>query len=322
MSGLRSHSAIRHLAAWMLAVTITGAPLSASLAQPIREAAPLATQSANDADLDADDASDWMHAFDAELPPRLHAWWQQVRAQAQEAPLVLTALSLQARGERVEPPFAESRVISLYLLAAVMLAGGVLVFRGRLAGAAAWLGLAGGPALGAASGLWALAGAVMLVGVAFPVLLPALRVLLRRADHTERAPPPPTRLTSGRSAAQPTSSPASNALTTSREPAARPRPPAMPSAPAVSRQQLDALLHLVMDVMQAQLRRLRPKHVLVGIVLLVIAPVLFVLALGAAALVLGYRHGIAYAAAEWLLRDETLKARVLSRLPRPASRNP
>ena len=261
----------------------------------------------------------------------LGAWFGRARDEAGQLSVLVPALLLQARGERVEPPFHPVSIGAAYALAGLLFLAALMTWGRAFVLALIVAGLGGGLALWVASGFTALAALLMLVGLLSPVIVPVLRTLLRGANDSEREPmptvfPQPASRTHSRAAARPASAtrpatvtrptPLATVMGRDRSGSARPAGITLRSS-SQHQQRIDALKAAIPPIAQARLRQIKGAHVVAGLFLAFLALPLALLALLAVIAFVAYKDGVFYLLADLLIEDAGTRERIKAQLPQP-----
>jgi hypothetical protein len=262
--------------------------------------------------------------FSDNLDAGVMGWLREAGREAEQLPVLASGLSLQMRGEQVEPPFPGLSEFAVYAWAVSLgLTLLVLLPRGAFVPALFIGAVDSGFFLWLATGFVALGGLLVLAGVLAPLLVPLLRAILRGSDDSERedetpiAWPMPQRpvRTPARSAAVPRAA---------RSVAARPargrtkvNPMSVQAGPG--RQRIDVLLDRLGRIAYAEIRRLRLVHVGVLVAVCIISlPLAILVVLGTIA-VAAYRSGAAYLLVDVLVKERNVREQLKRQLPRPSA---
>ena len=241
----------------------------------------------------------------------LAAWLGEARQQAGQLRVMVPALVLQMRGERVEPAFHPLSIGAGYAMAGALLLAVLLLWSRSIGPAMVLLGVGGGMALWVATGFTALACCAVLGGVLVPFLVPVLRAILRGADDSERESPPPSLVPQPRTVVLAPTGARPRRSTPSRATLATVR------SGSSHAEKMEEFGRLARTVAKARIQRLRPVHVVLGLMLLVISlPLALLILLGFVVLV-ACRDGIAHRFADLFIDEKHLRERIKQQLPPP-----
>lgn len=261
--------------------------------------------------------------FAQDVDAGVMGWLREAGREAEQMPVQASALLLQMRGERVEPPFPGLSVFAVYAWVLSMGVVLLILLSRRAFVPALFMGaLDTGFFLWLATGFVALSSLLVLLGLLAPLLVPMLRAVLRGSDESERDDLATVARPNPQTLMRQASTMSARVPQTRRTPAP-PRSPRGLRPPASAhdggRQRVDLLLDRLGRIAVAEGRRLRLWHAGVLLVLFLISPPLAILVVLGVVVVTAYRSGAAYILVDTIVTERQAREQLKKQLPRPSS---